>query len=199
MLFEAAWLLKGFLFLARLLTGSFLCRSDHGFAVLPANNSVTALVMSLATLPRWSLQREREEERDPIKGIFHKSPGVCVSKLHSLAQPLLTIETSGLHIRPLNPLMSSFFLMHADRGRKSGTNGAWGIGFVQPRSSSNFQHCERVFCYVVLPKSMTDLISTAKLRKIFATSSWWHIKLKCLKCNMGLPLPSARGPPGARL
>lgn len=164
MLFEAAVLLKGFLFQPQWLTGSFLCRSNHCFAVLPANDSVTALVMSEATQPQL-----KSSERDPIKGIFHKSPGVCVSKLHSVAQPLLTISTSAFKIsRLLNPLMSSFFLIHSGRGQRSGTNGALGIGLYSRGAPIIFNAAKGylVTCCVVLAKSMTNLICTGKLRKI---------------------------------
>lgn len=89
-------------------------------------------------------------EIDPIKGIFSKSPGVCISKLYSIAQPLLTISTSALHIsRPLNPLMSTFFLMHAGRGQESRTNRAWGISLYSRGALINLDTVKRVFCYVL--------------------------------------------------
>lgn len=110
-------------------------------------------------------------ERDPIKGISDKSPGVCVSKLYSVAQPLLTISTSALHIsKPLNPLMSSFFPMHTGRGQESGTNGAQGISLYSRGALIMFNTVKGysvTFC-VVLAKSMTNLICTRKLGRIFS-------------------------------
>ncbi len=100
---------------------------------------------------------------------------------------------SQLHIsRPLNPLMSSFFLIHTGWGQKSGTNGAWGVSLY---SQEALIIVKRVFCYVLrFPHQKHDQFNLhRKARKNLATSSWWHIKLKCLKCNRG-PLPSTWGP-----
>lgn len=123
---------------------------------------------------------QESSQRDPIKGIFYKSHGVCVSKLYSVAQPLLTISASALHIsRPLNPLMSHFFLIHTGWGQGSRTNGTLGISLYSWGALIIFNTVKGYFvtCCVVLAKSVTNLICTGKLGRIQLrladdTSNW---------------------------